>query len=238
MPDHRNHRGAHPEDADDFAEKRWPVLRAATADLSWLLTRRYAPVAALKLVGDHHQLTERQRRAVLRGACDDGALGRRTATRIDLPELAGKRVGIDGFNCLITIEAMLSGAPIFVGRDGACRDLASVHGTWRKVEETLPALEALGAILRSTGVAEAAIYLDRPVGNSGRLRGMIEELFEGGPIPALVTLHDAVDPVIVAEERIIASSDSWILDHAQRWVDLPALVSAHKDLRFPRIDLG
>lgn len=237
MPDHRLHRGAHPEDAEDFAELRWPSLRTATAELSWLLTHGYAPVAALKLVGDHHQLTERQRRAVMRGSCGDEALARRIARRMDAADLAGRHIGIDGFNCLITIEAMLSGAVIFVGRDGACRDLASVHGTWRKVEETLPALRALCAVLETCGVAGARIYLDRPVGNSGRLRGFVEQAFAGGAVPAEVVLVDAVDPVIVAREVVVASSDSWVIDHAPRWVDLPELVASRLDLRFLRIAL-
>ena len=62
MPDRRNHRGAHPQDrllfASDPAE---PDLRRATSDLNWLLTRGYASVSALKLVGDRYALYARQR---------------------------------------------------------------------------------------------------------------------------------------------------------------------------------
>src|SRR5688500_10446127 len=52
MPDHRSHRGPHPEDAGLFAPAVHPTLRSAVADLSWLLTRGYADPSALKLVGD------------------------------------------------------------------------------------------------------------------------------------------------------------------------------------------
>ena len=62
MPDKRCHRGAHPEDARLFDESKWPVLRSAVADLSWLLTRGYAERSGLKVVGDHFQLESRQRR--------------------------------------------------------------------------------------------------------------------------------------------------------------------------------
>ena len=52
MPDRRNHRGAHPQDRLLFARDAEPDLRRATSDLNWLLTRGYASVSALKLVGD------------------------------------------------------------------------------------------------------------------------------------------------------------------------------------------
>ena len=38
VPDTRKHRGPHPEDARLFADAMLPRLRAAVADLSWLLT--------------------------------------------------------------------------------------------------------------------------------------------------------------------------------------------------------
>ena len=66
MPDSREHRGPDPRDPAAFAPEEWPRLRQAVVDLSWLLTRGYAPVSSLKLVGDRYELTERQRTAVRR----------------------------------------------------------------------------------------------------------------------------------------------------------------------------
>jgi len=237
MPDTRSHRGAHPQDAADFAPHSQRVLAQACSELSWLLTRDYSEAAALKLVGDHHQLTARQRLAVLRGACRDQALVTRQASRVTPEGLAGVELGIDGFNCLITLESMLSGAPVFVGRDGVHRDLASVHGTYRRVQETLPSLEALRDTLVQLRVGCVIFYLDRPVSNSGRLRVLIEQSFTSSAVPTSVALHDSVDPVIVRERSIVGSSDSWVIDHAARWVDLPALVAQTLRLTFNRIAL-
>src|SRR5690606_19247968 len=103
-------------------------------------------------------LRERQRRAIMRAACTDEARARRRARRLALSDLRERALGIDGLNCLITLEGMLSGAPVFRGRDGATRDLASVHGTYRKVEETLFALKALRGLLEDAGVASACMY--------------------------------------------------------------------------------
>src|SRR5689334_13065911 len=103
MPDSRNHRGAHPEDERDFAQAALPALRDAVVELSYLLGCDYAPDAALKLVGDHHQLTTRQRKGVLRASAPDPALSARTARRVPADALRGATLAIDGFNCLISV---------------------------------------------------------------------------------------------------------------------------------------
>ncbi len=236
MPDQRNHRGAHPEDARDFVSEREPVLQRATTDLSYLLTRGYAATAALKLVGDHHQLTARQRLAVGRGACPDRALEARRTRRISLRELADQALALDGFNCLITVEAMLSGAPVFLGRDGALRDLASVHGSYRRVEETDRAATLLIATLARERVRRVRVYFDRPVGNSGRMRALFEQRCGELALPAEVELSDHVDRDLIALGLPIASSDSWLLDRAS-WVDLPAEVAEAERLPLWRLTL-
>ena len=70
-PDHRQHRGAHPDDNWLFAPEQVAGLRTAAGDLAWLLERGYPSTASLKLVGDHHRLNERQRTALLRATCSD-----------------------------------------------------------------------------------------------------------------------------------------------------------------------
>src|SRR5947208_11694766 len=85
VPDHRTHRGPHPEDAGLFAPAAVPDLRAATGDLSWLLTRGYASPSALKVAGDRYHLNARQRIAVMRCACSDAARDARGAKRV-LPD--------------------------------------------------------------------------------------------------------------------------------------------------------
>lgn len=93
--------------------------------------------------------------------------------RAGLQQLAGARVAVDGFNILVTAEAALAGAVLLRGRDGRTRDLASVHGTWRRMEETSQALALLSRVLEPA--AEVCWVLDRPVSNSGRLAGWVRE---------------------------------------------------------------
>ena len=63
LPENGRHRGAHPQDRELFSGSCCAVLRQATADLSWLLSRGYAQTGSLQLVGDRYSLRERQRNA-------------------------------------------------------------------------------------------------------------------------------------------------------------------------------
>src|SRR4030042_1210517 len=155
MPDKRSHRGPHPAAAKLFAPDAVPDLRLATADFSLLLTKGYAEKSALKLVGDKLSLTERQWLAVMRSACSDQQLASRSRRRLEIADVAGRPIIIDGYNVLITIEAAMSGGVIFKGRGGCFRGLASIHGTYRKVTETIPAVQLIGSFLKEIGIAKA-----------------------------------------------------------------------------------
>ncbi len=144
MPDSRDHRGAHPRDQQCFAEERLPLLRTATAQLSWLLTRGFPVDGSAELVGNRYALRARQRDALQRCAASDQACAARLARRLEPAELAGRRLEIDGYNVLLTVEAALGGAVVLAARDSAFRDLSSMSRHYRRVAETRAALVHIG----------------------------------------------------------------------------------------------
>lgn len=217
MPDTRSHRGAHPEDREHFAPAHWPALRAAMAELCWLLDRGYALKSALALTGDRHALTQRQRLAVARCACSETQRQHRLARRVEPAALAGRELWIDGYNLLITLEAALAGGVILLGRDGCFRDMASLHGTYREVAETGRAAERVGETAARWGVAKCRWFLDRPVGNSGRLRGRLLELAAARGWSWQVELEFSPDRILGETAEIVASSDSVVLDRCAHW---------------------
>jgi hypothetical protein len=218
MPDKRKHRGPHPQDSTLFCGKNIPTLQQATADYSLLLTKEYPPNATLKLVGDRFELTERQRLAIMRSSCSDTHLAGRLIRQVHLPELAGHNIFIDGYNVLITIESALSGAFLFIGRDGCIRDLAGLHGTYRKVNETIPAVELINKALTELNVKNACWLLDKPVSNSGRLKKIIES--QTTNTEPKVILFNNPDIELIQSGQIVATSDSNVLDKAKQWVNL------------------
>lgn len=209
MPDQRQHRGPHPEDARLFSASAISRLRTASSDYGWLLGRGYAADAALTLVGNRFQLDARQRSALMRAVCAPEVAEARRARRVPV---AGQDVLVDGFNVIVTVEAALSGGVVLRGSDGLLRDLASVHGSYRAVEETERAVKLLMGALE--GAARVLWLLDRPVSNSGRLRALLEA--HG----ASAELEDRVDRRLRAHPGAIASSDGPVLSAAAAHVDL------------------
>lgn len=222
MPDRRVHRGPHPEDERFFSAQALPQLQAATRDLCWLYNRGYAPASSLKLVGDRYELSQRQRIAVARCACSDAAQARRAGRRVETTALTGKMLLIDGYNVLTTIEAALAGGVILAARDGCCRDMASMHGSWRKVEETAPAIDLIGGFIEAARVSECLWYLDRPVSNSGRLRKLLVDRAAARGWAWRVELADDPDRELACASFPVVTADSAILDRCAAWVNLAA----------------
>lgn len=224
MPDTRSHRGAHPKDAEDFAPSRLTVLRAATADLSWLLTRGYPARRALDLVGDRFALRSRQRKAVGRCAASEADRRRRAVGRVGASEIAGRAVHIDGYNVLLTVEAALGGGVLLRGRDGLLRDMAAMSRHYKRVEETRRALDLLGEHLATFEPREVRWLFDRPISNSGRLRALMLSLAEERGWPWRVDLVANPDRPLKRtasdEDVIVATADSGILDAGVRWTNL------------------
>ncbi len=238
MPDKRIHRGAHPADAKLFAPENVPDLQAAVRDYSLLLTKGYAEKSALKLVGDKFSLTQRQRLAVMRTACSDQQINTRMQKQLDTSALRGGELAIDGYNLLITIEAAMSGGLILKGRDGTFRDLASLHGTYRKVAETIPALELIGFFLQDLDISQSLWLLDSPVSNSGRLKSLIGELAKQNNWPWNVELTISPDHELIKTDLIVVSSDSVVLDGCKKWINLARAIIEEKLPKAHLVDLS
>lgn len=218
-PDRRQHRGAHPADRELFSETQLPRLRLAVADLSWLLTRDYAPKAALKLVGDKFSLTERQRLALARAACSNQSLAKRSAHAVLVETIAGEDIIVDGFNLIITIEAALSAGVLLIGRDECIRDLSSVHGSYRAVSETEAAILLIGEEFEKLSARSVEWLLDQPISNSGRLAKLMREIAATHRWPWQIDLLFNPDERIISSKKIAITSDSMILDDVARWTN-------------------
>jgi hypothetical protein len=238
MPDRRSHRGPHPEDATLFASTRLPPLRAATRDLSWLLERGYQVSSSLKLTGDRYALTSRQRDAVSRCACPEPVARKRLQRMLEARALASEVVRIDGFNVLTTLEVALSGGVVLIGRDQVARDIAGVHGSYRRVEETEPALQLLARSFGELGIRRCEWLLDAPVSNSGRLCSLIRELARAHDLPWEANVVPDPDVLLAQSPDVVASADGEVLDAAARSCNLARLCLEHAALDAFVVDLS
>jgi hypothetical protein len=203
-----------------------------------LLSKGYAEKSSLKLVGDRFGLTERQRIAVMRCGCSDEQLAVRRKNEVVPEEIGQREIATDGYNLLITIESALSGGCIFRGRDECLRDLASIHGTYRKVCETIPAIEFVGKCLSQLGAGHCLWFFDSPVSNSGRLKTIMYEVIEKNGWRWDVELSQNPDKELIETDRIVVSSDSDVLDKCGRWINLAEYIIEHSISSTQMVDLS
>lgn len=237
-PDKRKHRGPAPKDHLHFAQEQVATLKEAATDYCWLLDRNYSSKAALKLVGDKFKLQERQRQALDR-CCQPLSLAEPVKQKeIKAPNsLKNQTVVIDGFNLLIILEAALSGAPLFKGRDSLIRDISGLHGSYRKITETPKAIELVADFLRTHQPTQVFWIFDKPVSNSGRLAKLVDEIGQKTGIYWSTSLEDQTDNKIAHADGIVISSDSQILFQCKRWFNLSAYLIENKILDRWMIDI-
>ena len=209
-----------------FSGEPLQCLHDAIYELCWLLDRGYARHSAIQLVGDHHQLTERQRLAISRAACSNFNREIRQAKRLPIEQIKDQSLVIDGFNLVITVETAMAGGLLLGCCDGCIRDIASIHGTYRQVQETRQAIELIGKALQPFTPESVLWLFDKPVSNSGRLAVLVRDVAEAHRWNWQAALIDNPDQAIVGSHKIAITSDSVILDGVGRWVNLGAYLIA------------
>lgn len=211
-------RGFVPEDRRNFSSSALPVLQAASRDVCHLLDRGYGLSPTLTFVANHYQLSARQRLAIMRSVCSTEQREQRKRKIVDPAALKGQTVWIDGFNQIITLEVMACRSPLFLGMDGAVRDLAALRGTYRLIPETAWAVRSLLRFLKSVDVGAAVILLDAPVSNSGRLRQAIFEANAAFALDLAVPLIRGVDAELSGHNAVM-TADSAVLDRCAGWIN-------------------
>ncbi len=176
-------------------------------------------------MGSRYKLGARQQRALGLITCPADKLATRQSKAVHASALRDQRLAIDGFNLLISVEAMLSGGFILIGQDGCHRDLSSIHGSYKTVEETQPAIALIDRTLKALGVAHAIWYFDQPVSNSGRLKTLLGDYARDNQAAWEVELVMNPDKVLVECDEIVVSCDSWVIDQCRAYVDLAGIIA-------------
>ncbi|WP_414847268.1 DUF434 domain-containing protein [Chryseobacterium sp. IT-36CA2] len=212
------------------SEKQISKLKLAVEDMHYLLSREYPEKAASDLVGNRYRLKTRQIQA-LRGASASAVqLHHRQLKQLEATDLRGKTVYLDGFNVLILLESLLSEAYIFEGMDGCIRDLSGVHGTYKRVNQTLRAVELVAFFYQKNQIHKLVWIFDKPVSNSGRIKQIILEFAEQHQLNWQADLQYNPDKFLAESSALIVSSDAWILDHCKEWFNLIGYLITEENL--------
>ena len=212
-------RGYVAEDERNFSPEALETMRTASRHICYLINEGYDLKHASVFVGNHFMLSERQRLAMMRSLATDSQLRLRKEKKVQLFQISGQEVWIDGFNTIITLEVLFSDSILLSCMDGTIRDLAALRGTYRLIPETSEAVHLLFDILQEAEVGKINILLDQPVSNSGRLKARIADIAEEYSFGLDIQVKKEVDRELYGKENVI-TSDSIILDHCISWINL------------------
>ncbi|NML70651.1 DUF434 domain-containing protein [Chryseobacterium sp. RP-3-3] len=212
------------------SQKQLDKLKMGVQDMLYVLSRGYPEKASSELVGNRYKLKTRQIQA-LRGASASGQqIENRKLKQLEVSDLKGKILYLDGFNVLILMESLLSGAYVFKGADGCFRDLSGVHGTYKRVNQTQRAIELVASFFQKTEVQKLVWIFDKPVSNSGRIKEIVLDYAKENKLNWEAGLEYNPDKFLAENSEIAVSSDAWILDHCQKWFNLIAYLIKEEKL--------
>jgi hypothetical protein len=188
-------------------------FRQAIEDYRYLKNRRYPDKAALKLVGDRFRLGAVERNCLFRAVFAEEDCRLRRGKLVEPAAVAGRPLGVDWYNVLITVESYLKGFPVFLADDGLLRDSSGVHGSYRVGKVTGPAVSAILESLERIGLKALELYLDAPISYSGAMAEELRARIAARlAIPFTVNLSPSADYPLKSFDGVVATSDSSIID--------------------------
>jgi len=236
-----NNRNRGKNTSDDVifgSQKQVDKLKMAVQDMMYLLSRGYAEKASSELVGNRYRLKTRQIQALRGASASEQQIQHRKDKQLEVSDLKNKILYLDGFNVLILMESLLSGAYIFEGADGCFRDLSGVHGTYKRVNQTQKAVELVAAFFKKAEVQKLIWIFDKPVSNSGRIKKIVLDCAEENKLNWEAELEFNPDKFLAENSEIAVSSDAWILDHCPKWFNLIAYLIREEDLEVNLIKMA
>ncbi|MFC7346398.1 DUF434 domain-containing protein [Chryseobacterium zhengzhouense] len=208
------------DDALFGSEKQIDKLKSAVRDMQYLLSRNYPEKASADLVGNHYRLKTRQIQALRGASASEILVENRKSKELEISDLKNKTIYLDGFNVLILLESLLSGAYIFEGLDGCFRDLSGVFGTYKRVNQTQKVIELVAEFFQKSQAEKLIWIFDKPVSNSGRIKQIILDYAIENNLNWNVELEFNPDKFLAENSEIVVSSDAWILDYCKNWFNL------------------
>ncbi|MBU6998810.1 MAG: DUF434 domain-containing protein [Theionarchaea archaeon] len=197
-------------------------IHEATDDLRHLLNRGYRKSYALTFVCNHYQLQKEDRHFLARTVFSEEEASSIRQKKVHLERIQGQDIAIDGYNVLISTEAVLTGDALICD-DSVVRDIKGIFGKYTLTDLTHRALQEIFAVLTSHSPRTATFYFDQQVSHSGDLCSLVRTHF-----PCTITKH--VDLVLAQLNLITATSDSILIRKLDHFIDIPFEILLSKPL--------
>jgi len=201
-------------------------LLEASQDLRYLLNRGYKRrnlKTVLKFVGDRYTLNKSQRNLLSKAVFSDRETKGRQGKLVNIEEIKGCTLGIDGYNVLVTLESAVQGKAIILADDGLVRDIAGKSSRYRPGDKTVRALDLIMGTLREYLPREVVVLFDEKMSKSLLLARRVTEMMDESGLVGGASTSKYPDKEILQYE-IISTSDSGPIDEAKKVFDLAGYV--------------
>lgn len=195
----------------------------AKEDLYLLLNKGYPKQYALRLIGDHYGLRNSQRHFLSRSVFDKSYIDAARKKKVNLKDIKGNYLFIDGYNVIITTESLLLGKT-FVSMDGLLRDIRNVSNKHKITSETLESIDKILALLNKYPPCYTQFYLDKMMSKSGKLSELIRNKMNEKSINGDSETLTSVDHALKNCKGIVATNDSVIISSINKFIDIPSKI--------------
>jgi len=200
----------------------FPVkLVDAVRDLRYLLNRGYPRDSAVVFVANHHRLKLNERHLLARCVFSKAEVASHRGKAVSSAKVRGKRIGVDGYNVLITVESILVGKRVVRCDDGFIRDLRAIFGKYRMSSATPRALTKIIKAIVDARPSEVIIMFDSQVSRSGELAAIVRQQLKRAGLEGDARTSTGVD-LKVRGFKVAASSDRAIIERVKAVWDIPA----------------
>ena len=197
-------------------------LNEASCDLKYLLDRNYRKKIALDFVAGHYGLTTAERNFLVRTVFSEDEIRVHKSKLCQIRDIAKKNVVVDGYNVLITIDAILNHKPLTSAMDGFLRDLSAVFGKYKFDENSKISVEIILKILKEHGPKFVLFVFDSQVSHSGELAAYTKRKLSDFEIEGDAKTSKSADKTIIELNQITLTTDSAIIERVDRVVDFGA----------------
>lgn len=203
-------------------------LASAVRDLRYLLNHDYPRDSAVTFVANHYRLGIEERHLLARCIFSRAEIIKHRAKAIR--SVRGRRLGVDGYNVLITVESILTEKPVIRCDDGYVRDLRAIFGKYRMSRATSRALDAILKTIAKAKPRDVTILFDQQVSRSGELAATVRERVKDFKLAGDARTVVGVDFKVRGFE-VVASSDRVIIERAKAIWDIPAEILKQRAAR-------
>ena len=204
------------------------ILIEAAKDLRHLLNRGYNRESAVNFVGDRYQLNREERFLLYRAIYDDQSAEEHRRKLLPIEAINGKKLAVDGYNVLITVESLIKGLPLVYSDDGLIRDISGVFRGYQITDVTYQAANLILKEIQMHHPASVHFFFDEPISKSGELANYFRQELKKYNLKGDAETVKMADKASAMKGEITASSDCVVINHATKIVDLAGEIAKKK----------